>query len=173
MADTASPWKRYTPQPVPGYVNNLWTLTFAHSYWISATGPITLNLAPADVSPAMGGLAPPATFYGVVSGTVDFTPTAGMPVVAVVNGYVCGQGVTQAAGGQVVYVVDVNGDNGGRLAGCGQPGQSVTMVVNDRPMGPVGTWNNDDFHRLNLMPPPANLPWVWVYLPLVRRKCGF
>jgi hypothetical protein len=161
--DGRDPWKVYAPG-APGYVNDLKELRDSQGYWIYAIMTTTLYLAPADL---VQGPLPPATFYGVVSGSADFTPTEGMTVTAYINGTLCGVGSTQRDGGEVVYTVDVEGDNNGVLPGCGQTGKGATLYVADQRMGPVGQWDNTRLAELNLT--PNNQPEQYVYLPLVRR----
>jgi hypothetical protein len=165
-ADTHDHWKVFAPSlpPSSGYVNDLQMMKFLQAYWISATMTTTVYLAPADVA---SGLLPPTTFYGTVAGSATFTPTDQMTVTAAVNGTVCGEGQTQAYGGQIVYTVDVDGNNGGGVPGCGQTGQSVTFYVDGQSMINTGTWDNSHLVPLDLAPAAGLEPRL--YLPLLRR----
>jgi hypothetical protein len=156
-SDPTDPWKVYAPSGVPPYVNDLQTLEPGRGYWISATQVITWYLEP---SPPSGLLTPealltrpPSTFYGNIN-----SASAGQVVLAYINGAVCGQGVTHAYDGQVVYVVDVVG-----TVGCGTPGAVVRFVVNGQAMAPTGVWNNNALTLLPLVLAKQ------VYLPLVGR----
>jgi len=66
-----------------------------------------------------------------------------MTVVALIDGYVCGQGLTQNAGGQIVYSLNVVAAGPSGMIGCGAPRRTVTFRVNNQPMSPHATWNND------------------------------
>jgi hypothetical protein len=161
--DTADPWKVYAPG-APGYADDLQQMRDGRVYWIYATMTTTLYLAPADIQM---GLWPPATFYGAVSGSATFTPSAQMAVTAYVNGNQCGQALTQLVGGQVVYTIDVDAAQGGANPGCGQLGQAVTFKVGGQAMLPTGVW--DDTH---VSPVDLALPSVGqhhVYLPLIQH----
>jgi hypothetical protein len=77
---------------------------------------------------------PPATFYGKAPSGIG----PGDVVIAIVNNgassTVCGDGVTQADAGGVVYVVDVVAD--AQIAGCGATGRTVQFYfVGPRRLG--------------------------------------
>lgn len=151
----ADPWQVYSPQ-APGWVNDLTQFEPGRGYWIHATRAITLYLEGvplvqgAAVEQAASLPTPPATFYGAVQGSADFSPAAGMAVVATVAGARCGQGQTRLVDGQVVYQVDV----AGAAAGCGLDGQRVRFSVGGRAMRPQGVWGNQTVQELALAPQP-------------------
>ena len=59
---------------------------------------------------------PPATYYGPVLPSENFTPKPGMEVFAWTGGVKCGQGITQLVDGQVVYSINVSADGRSPLA---------------------------------------------------------
>lgn len=77
--------------------------------------------------------------YGTVSIEGENIEPAVQPVLAIVNGRVCGSGATTIANagpdvpptdvGRTVYVLDVlaDGTNAGQAPGCGTPGDLVTL----------------------------------------------
>ena len=145
------PWKVFDKTAAP-YVNDLMNLEFGRGYWINARQAITWYLSPS--AQAIGDLgvppSPPDTYYGLVLAGENFTPTVGMPVEARVDNHLCGTGQTQAYEGQIVYVVDVEADDGAMHTGCGQTGRVITFYVNGQPMAPTGTWDNNQLNSLNL-----------------------
>jgi hypothetical protein len=166
--DAVKPWKLYATG-VPTYVNDLQSLSFGNSYWIFATVTNTLYLAPGPTNVSGPALlfSPPSTLYGrVVSGN-NFTAAAGQSVSAWVNGVLCGQGVTQQIGNDIVYVVNVSAaspeDN---FATCGWAGQRTTVTFRVNGQAPVtsGVWNNAVVAALDL-----NFTPVRLYLPLILR----
>ena len=162
--DTTDPWKVYDVS-VPTWVNDLRALEFGQVYWISMTQAITLYLK-GDGTPAMASSNssqwPPATYYGQVSGSADFTPTPGMTVTAWINGHLCGQGQTFEANGQVVYTVNVFAEIPGDNSGCGVPGRKVRFKVESYDMIPEAMWDNNRLWRVPLAS-------YRLYLPLVIR----
>jgi hypothetical protein len=168
--DTTDPWKVYDVT-VPDWVNDLNVLEFSHGYWINVSEAITLCLrgasapsAPAGSSPqSMQG--PPATYYGLVEAGEGFAPTAGLPVLAQVDGHLCGQGQTMEVSGEVVYSVNVFADGPGGAAGCGAPGRDVRFQVDSQVMEPAAAWDNGRVWELTLSPAFQ----YRVYLPLVLR----
>ncbi len=102
---------------------------------------------------------PPATYYGRIIPDGGFTPTAGMTVRAFISANLCGQGQTQASGGQIVYSISVS--SSGVVTGCGvQNVSSITFYVGAGPfypMSPSAVWNNDSLHNLNLQRSPTAL----------------
>ncbi len=77
--------------------------------------------------------------YGVVQAAGANLDPAEQPVLALLNGRVCGHATTEVAAaqdgtpasdvGKTVYVVDVlaNGTESGHLPGCGTPGAPITL----------------------------------------------
>ena len=107
--------------------------------------------------------SPPATYYGSIVAGPGFTPAAGMTVIALVNGNLCGQGRTMSVGGKVVYSVHVPADGPGGIAGCGMPDREVVFQVASQAMSPAAVWDNNRLWELALQP-----GWR-AYLPLVLR----
>jgi hypothetical protein len=100
----------------------------------------------------------PATYYGEVLAVPSFAPTAGMTVTAWIDGKPCGRAWTKEIDDRVVYVINVLGDDGGRGAGCGVPGGtvSVTFQVDSTLMMPglqcETQWDNSQLHGVDLGP---------------------
>jgi hypothetical protein len=163
-SDPQDYWKVFSPE-VPAWVNDLTNLQFGEGYWIHLTRSIILKLqgvgfiedieAPADQMP-------PATFYGPVLPSDDFTPTAGMKVDAWTNGVKCGQGITQLIDDQVVYSVHVSA-NGALTPGCGKLGGMVHFQVGEYKMAVMASWNTD---RVWYVPLSTR---AWLYFPLMWR----
>lgn len=111
-------------------------------HWRVATGLLVLFCALLWARGAAAQTPPQPDFfwpYGTVSldgGNID---PAIQPVIGMVNGRVCGQGLTTIAQagpgvppsdvGRTVYVLDVvaSGTNTGQLPGCGTPAAPVTL----------------------------------------------
>lgn len=111
-------------------------------HWRVAGGLLVLFVALMMARGAQAQTPPQPDFfwpYGIVAldgGNID---PAIQPVVAFVNGKVCGQGTTTIATagpgvppsdiGRTVYVIDVlaDGTNTGQSQGCGTPGAPVTL----------------------------------------------
>ncbi len=160
-------WKVYDVS-VPDWVNDLWELEFGHGYWISVTQSITLSLKGASASSlatASSVPRPPATYYGAVLAGPGFTPTAGMPVKAWINGNLCGQGQTLKVNGQVVYTINVFAEGSGEAAGCGAPGRIVTFQVGSQIMAPTAVWDDSRLWALSLSPTAKQR----LYLPLIFK----
>jgi hypothetical protein len=92
--------------------------------------------------------AAPAIYSGVVHGDASWTPAAGLPVVARVNGQPCGQGGTLADGERIIYGVAVAAEIG--LPGCGAPGRVITFQVGSKVMQTTIGWNNERVWELGL-----------------------
>jgi hypothetical protein len=173
--DEADPWKIYGVG-APTWVNDLTQLEFGQGYWINITDTTTLYLqGAADTAGRTAGSVPnpPATYYGAVLAGDGFTPVAGMPVIARVDGNLCGQTETQIqpldGQEQVVYPIDVLADGAGEANGCGKPGQIVTFEVGSQAMVPDAVWNNDQVWRWHLgLDPLINLTRR-LYLPLITK----
>ena len=168
-ADMRDPWKLYAPES--GCPNRLAALDFGRGYWINitATQPITLHLrgsfpitetkqvAASSVPLAWTNhLRPPTTFCGDVRADVGasatFSPTAGVPVLALVEGVVCGRGQTYANAGGFAYEVTVEAT---RLVGadrCGRPGKQVVFFVGDQEMSKPALWNDLGVQHHDLTP---------------------
>jgi hypothetical protein len=180
-SDRFDPWKTYIPGLPPlfaWFINDLESLEFGKGYFINAHEEATLYLAHdtdagvaavvsddpemAEVLASMPHI-PPATYYGVVEGDDTFAPTAGMSVVARVNGQVCSEGRTQEVDGQVIYVLDVPAEEPGFSTGCGAPGRNVTFEVGEQSLPVEVSWDNDRPLELTLQNA------MQLYLPLVER----
>ena len=161
--ETLDPWKVYAPAPAPAWVSDLTTLNFGQGYWIYATQATDLLLRGSAVAPRPASAlnAPPATIYGVLPSVGGVAPTPGQPVEARIGAAVCGQGVTQHVGDQVVLVVKVAAAEAPSFA-CGAEGRSVTVTVAGRAVGSAG-WDNTRAVEL-----AANVPRK-VYIPLLGR----
>lgn len=146
----AAQWRIYdvavmTEHPqYAGLVNDLTYLESPFGYWLYATENITLFLkvpAPGELIPyatLTPGL-PPATFYGPVRATATFTPAAGMPVTATVNGVVCGRGVVVEWAGGPAYRIMVASDTGDN---CGVSGRGVQFAVGGYVYPQMAEWQN-------------------------------
>ncbi len=162
-SDVNDHWKVYAPG-VPGYVNDLSTLRFAESYWISLTQSITLSLSGGQLpNQPVTIQSPPATYYGAVSPSSGFTPSTGLIVKAWIGGNMCGQGITQNVGGDIVYSLNVVADGPGGTVGCGAPGRIVSFTVSDRPMNSHVSWNNAAVWKVDLAAA------YYIYLPLIKK----
>ena len=156
-------WRLYDATVVADYpayaslVNDLEVLEFGRAYWLYATQVITpyLGVQPDAAVVNTWPNFPPATYFGPV--TADVPLTAGTAVEAVINGQVCGQGVLQNLGGQLVYKVQVRADNGD---GCGDFGRQLTIRVAGQAVGAVTNWDNGRAHYLPLALPKLYLPFV-------------
>jgi hypothetical protein len=170
-ADPVDHWKIYDVT-VPDWVNDLQAMAHGRGYWINVSVPeaITLYLkgaTAAQVERASSLSFPPATYYGLVLPGAGFTPTAGLPVTAWIDGQPCGQGQTLEIDGQVVYAVNVLAQDGS-AAGCGVPGRTVTFQVGGQMMAPPAAWDNDRVWAVTLRPAEWHPSWP-VYLPLVVK----
>ena len=170
-APPADRWRSYSPAaaggPFDSLVNTLTELKFGRGYWINMTETYTLYLrtTPAAVAASAAGLAlppPPAAYYGPVLASAPFTPAAGLPVTAWVNGKLCGQGQTQELDGRIVYVLNVAADDGSTSRGCGAAGRRVTFQVAGVPMVTSAQWDDTQVTYLPLAhhyPYRSFLPW--------------
>jgi hypothetical protein len=146
LTDTLDPWKVYALN-VPSWVNDLATLDFGRTYWISTTQAITLQVtgggtsAPSNVENLP---SPPMTVYGTapVSGTVT----------AWINGVQCGQGQTQLINNQIAYALNVLPDAPGGKAGCGAAGRNVVFKIGSQLMSTTIGWDIDRVWSLPLTP---------------------
>lgn len=154
--DTHDPVKVHGPG-VPPWVNDLETPDFGHGYWINVTStePITLYLRgslegtetytePTCPGAQTGGALrpPPTTYYGTVTGDEGFSPSAGLHVEALIDGVVCGDGVTLAGEDGIHYTVAVevaSVENGMR---CGAHGRQVEFAVDGISRGQPVVWSD-------------------------------
>jgi len=163
-----NPWRVYAPG-VPTWVNDLLELKFGEGYWINLTQAVTLRLrgdaslaGQSAGSPIPPGL-PPATFYGLISPSPGFTPTANQPVKAWIDGADCGSGQTLSVNGQIGYSIHVFAD-GQMSPGCGEPGKTVRLQVGSVYLGISPTWSSDQVWRVDQ---PGTQQAI--FLPLVVR----
>ncbi len=110
----------------------------------------------------------PATYFGAVWPGAGFTPTAGMPVTAWIDGRLCGRSVTQAVGGQIMVAIHVLAEGRGAAAGCGTLGRQVHFMVGSTAMTPTVIWDNDHTSEIALLPQLGSYESRW--LPLVLRR---
>jgi hypothetical protein len=127
------------------------------------------------VKPAVAqSLLPPATYYGWITPTTGFVPTAGMSVKALVNGVVCGQTTVEARSGKLAYTLQVTAENPVTPTnGCGTTTRTVVFQVGTWTMNHDRMWSNSQawFHSLNRIKAQArSLPLDQVlFLPIVQR----
>ena len=169
------PWHIYDATVGPafsGLVNDLTELGFGRSYWLYATEPVSLFLgpggAPAGVAPntANNVQLPPATFYGSITPTAGFTPTVGMPVVAMIGGQVCGQTTIVELDGRLAYSLKVMAENvTGEANGCGAAERTVVFRVGDWIMDHDRIWDNGQAWHQPLE--EATTVLYQIYLPAV------
>ncbi len=169
VTDTVNPWRIYDVQAASkGYVNDLTMLEFGKGYWINVSAAAVLKLTggtgqtPALPTNAPSFSMPPMTVYGTLQASANFTPTAGMTVTAWVNGVACGQTVTRAYAGQVVYVLKVLADGAGN-EGCGATGRTITLKTSGATLGSPA-WGMGTVTETALAKQPEKL-----YFPLIRR----
>lgn len=170
--DSVDPWSVYDVGVPPEWaplVNDLRELRYGRGYWIRATQPITALLKGGQDAALLSTSARPALFPATYYGVAPAGARAGAVAQAWVRGALCGQAQTEArtVEGAVrsVFVIRVRAAGEGADAGCGAPGQPVTIVFLDGAQT-VGTytarWDNSRVQRLGAA--------VQVqYLPFVRR----
>ena len=154
--DATDPVKVYGVETA-SWVNDLAALEFGHGYWINvtATEPITLYLkgsfeatgeATTPVCPGgqTGGVLypPPTTYYGNLTAGAGFSATTGLPVVAHVNGVICGRGVTEPGDDGVRYAVAVDAASPANDWRCGGNEKVVTFEIDGRPLQPPAQWSS-------------------------------
>jgi hypothetical protein len=156
----SDPWQVYDID-VPTWVNDLAQLRFGQGYWIriAEQAPAARQQATTP-APTSSVPVPPATYYARLSDLGLPQVPVGTPVLAHVEGMVCGTAETfagSATGNQVVFVVDVPA-----TTGCGAPGRSVTFEVGGETLPVSLFWENSR---------PRDLAGAEsrLYLPLVAR----
>jgi hypothetical protein len=170
-------WDSYIPDlpPIFQRFNTLHELRFGKGYFVNATETTTIHL-PHDSSQSMAEIdealeaemesmpkQTPATYFGTVEPSEQFTPAADMPVTARVGDTVCGETMTQEVDGQVIYMVLVAGNEAGVSEGCGMMGSVVTFQVGDQVQTTAASWDDSTPHELNLRSTVQR-----VYLPLMH-----
>lgn len=128
----------------PDNLNTLRNLEPGRGYLIYVTKDVNLRLkGPIGVSAQALHKEvvpnPPTTYYGKLYSSSNFTPTAGMLVIARINGNTCGRGITQIVGEQVMYSVIVDADHPD-ARGCGLPGYIVRFQVASQDMATTALW---------------------------------
>jgi hypothetical protein len=152
------------------WLGTLPELAFGKSYWISLAQSTTLRLRGGsgqgmEKNPDRPYL--PAIYFGTVSGTSDFRPTAGMSVLATIDGHPCGGSLAKEIGGEIIYAISVLPEGPGVAAGCGIVGRQVTFQVGSTAMIPSVAWNDDHVREVDLYPFPIGNRRLW--LPTIRR----
>jgi hypothetical protein len=154
-------WHTFAPTVLPPFdkaVNDLTNLEFGRAYWLYATEPAQLYLGVGDgvvasqiAATPSGTPTAPAIYYGWVAAEQNFTPVEGMPVIATIDGVVCGETTVQRFNGQPGYVLRVAADdpqaNG---TTCGESGKVITLTVGGITMAQSATWNNQGVSYLSL-----------------------
>ncbi|NJN65915.1 MAG: hypothetical protein HC884_03955 [Chloroflexaceae bacterium] len=110
----------------------------------------------------------PDTFFGVVQPGDTLVPTADMPVIARVDGNVCGESSTQEADGTIIYVIEVAADEAGVSDGCGAAGRTVTFQVGDQMMATTAEWDSSDAENLTLQA-ESQQETRTIHLPMIMR----
>ena len=95
-------------------------------------------------------LDPPATYYGQILPTANYTPLPGQTITAWIGTTVCGEDITQLYGGEVVYAIDVLAEGIGGQPNCGAPGRNITFYIGDQVMIPVVAWPGSGVFELDL-----------------------
>ncbi|MCE7983065.1 MAG: VCBS repeat-containing protein [Caldilinea sp. CFX5] len=175
-------WSCFYPTvevPFKRLVNTLENFEYPQAYWIYATQPITLYW---DMTPAVQPdersiaaehsnipIAPPATYYGWITPSAHFTPTVNTPVVAYIDGVVCGTSFVQPLQGQLAYVIQVSakGDTTD-TEHCGERGKTVVFTVGNNQMVQTASWSNRQAWLQSLSDQATSYS-SFSYLPLVLR----
>ncbi|MEM7134305.1 MAG: VCBS repeat-containing protein [Chloroflexota bacterium] len=151
-------WTVYGQPPVPAWVNSLKHLEFQQIYWISATHTTSITLRLGDTSEEQvrataansSAFTPPATYYGYIQPSADFSPTADKPIEAWIDDTLCGKGKTLSVDSQVGFVVIVHAAGAGQTAGCGTLGRSVRFEVEGQALYPEVGWDNNRITEVSL-----------------------
>ena len=153
-SDPEEPWLIYDVS-LSDELNTLRELEFNHGYLIYVRQDVTLQLR----GPLNNGLqaqvtsdmVPPATFYGEVENAAGAGLAAGMPVVARIDGVICGQGSLVAVGERLHYLVHVAAEGPG-AAGCGMPGRTVNLQLGARNLVGSLPWDNTRVTAMSPVP---------------------
>jgi len=155
-ADRWQRWQVYAAAPAPIWTNTLHELAFGPLYWINitATHSITIKFPDRGVNTVTGAeanlLLPPATYYGEIVPTAGFTPTIGLPLRAWIGANLCGEAVTRAEAGQIVYAVTIYAAGAPEAPNCGAPGQTIYFTIAGQAMLPQPAWDNSQVWELPL-----------------------
>ena len=150
--DVADPWEVYA-FGVPNWVNDLTELRPGQGYWIRASQAVTWFVADVPVAASADNTElqnPPATYYGLVQSSNEFTPTDGLAITAHIDENLCGQATTQIIDGQVVYTIDVFAEGSSNAIGCGAPGRTVRFQVEGKTSATFILWDNAEVRELPL-----------------------
>jgi hypothetical protein len=145
-----------------------WLLTIFSILFIT----FTISMMPPVHSAIAQPLLPPAVYYGWITPTVGFAPTAGMPVVALINGVSCGQTTVQPKDGRLAYTIHVLAENPVLPSnGCGAITRTVSFQVGNWTMEHSRLWSNRQawFHSLTqvrVQASSADLEYT-LYLPMI------
>jgi hypothetical protein len=172
-SDSANPWRIYddTLAPEWQWINDLETLSFGNVYWLRATEAITLYLSSGASTPATRNQltsfadGPPATYYGRVVATANFTPTVGMSVEAFINGVSCARSTVRQVDNQLVYVLKVRAAGSGS-GNCGAAGRNVEFRINGQSIEAITGWFADGAVRYDLGAPT---PGPRLLIPMIRK----
>ncbi|MGB8251974.1 MAG: VCBS repeat-containing protein, partial [Anaerolineaceae bacterium] len=151
-------WLVFDPYLASGFdwVNTLTQLQFGKAYWIYATEGTTVYFgSPPTISSSAGWL--PITFYGWINPYKGSIPVAGMTVSVWQDGTLKGQGITQAQGGKIVYVLQALVDDSSG---------PVTIQITDPWIRSVGDWYSTSTNRIDL---PFADDRKATFLPLVIK----
>ncbi|MEM7334868.1 MAG: VCBS repeat-containing protein [Chloroflexota bacterium] len=138
--NTTQTWEFYQPALVNTYpffaplVNQLDSLKFAHSYWISMTQSTQLIIGFENASqgtlnqPVDSSLIPPVTVFGEIDDSIGFDAMAGMDIQAVIDGQICGHSIVQEVNGRLIYLIQVEAASP-TANRCGRDGQFISFNV--------------------------------------------
>jgi len=176
-------------------INDLETLKPLESYWVYVimdTIPyISVPVADNTKELRASGITelPPATFFGRLLPTDNFTPTVGSEVVAKIGDSVCGTAVVTdslprksyeymslgddssakntympfiATKREFYYKMQIRADTGD---GCGVFGHDITFYIDGQKMENNHPWGNSQACYLNLGPPSEALPTTCFTVP--------
>ena len=153
------------------FVNDLTKLQFGHAYWLYATTDTSLYLPIGTSDMQAQNLKilslsniqlPPATFYGWVNPTSDFTPVEGMIVSAWIDDQLCGQGKIERVNGRLAYKVQVKAEPiMSASKTCGHLGEPIQFRIDQHLMG-MAIWDNSQAHYLSF-------GLNYIFLPTVMK----
>lgn len=102
----------------------------------------------------------PATFYGWVNETADFTPTIGMTITAEIEGTVCGETEVEQLDGQLAYRLQVAASSD-----CGQHGKVIVFKIDGFALNQTRLWNNRAANLYTIGATP-----IKIYLPVIHSR---
>lgn len=152
-------WLVYDIAP-PTWANDLTGLSYGKGYWINVIGAqmmvTTVVTDPLNTIPQR-----PSTFYTTLVASESFTPTAGMTVTAKIGAAVCGQTLTRAVDGNVVFSIHVLAASSTRPT-CGSPGAQISFDVGGYQLPTTVRWNNG-------RPSPLTNTDFSIFIPVLMR----